>query len=75
MIRADPKPEKPIRLKGKAYKQLQIAVLERDNFTCQKCYCHTDSPPHHILLRSRGGSDILGNLITLCRECHEKEHR
>ena len=66
---------KPIRLKGKAYKDLQIAVLRRDNWQCDECGMYTEAPPHHVIFRSQGGSDTMENLITLCMECHEKEHR
>ena len=67
--------QKPIRLKGKAYKDLQVAVLKRDNFACISCGRHTEAPPHHVIFRSQGGSDTMENMVTLCMECHEKEHR
>lgn len=74
----DPKPT-TLRLYDWAYKRLQIAVLERDSFTCQKCGQHTTAPPHHKRKRSRGGSDTMENMITLCGpleiDCHAKEHR
>jgi len=84
MIRANPKPV-TIRLKSAAYKRLQIAVLERDFFTCQKgvtfkpeekrCGQHTAAPPHHKIKRSQGGSNTMENLVALCVKCHDKEHR
>ena len=79
-----------IRLKGKAYKKLQYAVLERDGFACRgiikygerqglwaerRCGVNTYAPPHHVIKRSQGGSDTMDNLITLCTDCHTKEHR
>ena len=73
-IRPDPKPT-TIRKGGRAYRQLQVLVLRRDNFTCQKCGRHTLAPPHHIIKRSQGGSDTMDNLVTLCMDCHEREHR
>ncbi len=70
---------KPIRLSRHKFKQLQWEVLERDDFTCQKCECHTMAPPHHIIFLSQGGSDTLENMITLCgpleNDCHRKVHR
>jgi len=69
---------KVVRLKDKAYKALQMAVLERDNFTCQACGRRTKNSPHHIIYRSHLGSDTLGNMITLCgpleNDCHRKIH-
>jgi 5-methylcytosine-specific restriction endonuclease McrA len=26
---------------------------------------------HHLVPRSRGGDDTLGNIVPLCRRCHE----
>lgn len=69
---------KPIRLAGKKKKTLQLAVLERDNYTCQQCRTFTYNAPHHVIYRSRGGSDTLENMITLCgpleNDCHRKLH-
>ncbi len=65
---------KPFRLSrgGKPYEQLQIAVLERDDYTCQQCDKWTEAPPHHIQKLSQGGSDTLDNMVTLCTYCHDK---
>ncbi len=50
-------------------------VKERDAYQCQICgdrkgdpYCQLHS--HHIVPRSKGGSDDLENLITICDLCH-----
>ncbi len=73
--------KKPIiRLKrgSKAYKDLQIAVLERDNYACQECGCYTMHSPHHIVFLSQNGSDTMDNMVTLCgffqNNCHRKAH-
>ena len=29
---------------------------------------------HHIIPKSRGGSDSIGNLISICSDCHGKAH-
>jgi len=63
-------------------------ILCRDDFTCQKCgwksrfinkygVTHFSSrglDVHHIQYVSHGGTDHESNLITLCRDCHRKEH-
>lgn len=70
--------KKIVRLKrgGRAYKKLQITVLERDNYTCKECRGYTEAPPHHIIKLSQGGSDTLDNMATLCgpmeNNCHDK---
>lgn len=30
--------------------------------------------PHHVIFKSAGGLDVLNNLITLCRKCHDDIH-
>lgn len=71
----NPQPKnKSVRISRIMMKKLQKEVLIRDNFICQECGCHTESPPHHIIFLSQGGSDTAGNLITLCMTCHAEKH-
>ncbi len=76
-VKSYPK-NKRITLTGKARKELAEKVWNRDNYTCQCPYCTgesmIDSYPHHIIRRSRHGSDALENLITLCMSCHADVH-
>lgn len=57
------------------FNNTKVFVLHRDNYTCQKCK-KTKIPlqVHHIIFRSRGGSDRSENLITLCVKCHSDVH-
>ena len=52
-------------------------ALIRDRHECQHCHgksgCKT-LHVHHIQYRSQGGTDAVGNLITLCEDCHNKLH-
>ena len=51
------------------------AVLHRDKYTCQCCgkkNCKLEV--HHIIFKSRGGTNDEENLITLCKECHDGVH-
>lgn len=48
-------------------------VFKRDKFSCVYC----GSPAlyvHHITSKSRGGTDELSNLVSICVPCHEKLH-
>lgn len=57
------------------YSSRRKAVLHRDNYTCQCCgkkNCQLQT--HHIIFRSRGGTDDENNMITLCKECHKGVH-
>lgn len=68
---------------GKGYQEgdaagfynVKAAVLSRDNYTCQICG-EKDSKleVHHIQFRSKGGSNMMDNLVTLCRDCHKQIH-
>ena len=37
---------------------------------CGSAFCDI----HHIIPKSQGGKDDIGNLISLCRSCHDKAH-
>jgi 5-methylcytosine-specific restriction endonuclease McrA len=49
-------------------------VLKRDNYTCQICGSRKNLEAHHLVPRSRGGSNVVENGITLCKECHKAVH-
>lgn len=54
-------------------RSLRFVVLNRDGFRCRYC---GDEPSHkklevdHIVPRSKGGSDIIENLVTACFDCN-----
>lgn len=57
------------------YASRREAVLHRDNYTCQCCgKKHTRLEVHHIIYRSKGGTDDEKNLIALCKKCHDAVH-
>lgn len=57
------------------YSSRRAAVLHRDKYTCQICGAkHTRLEVHHIIFRSKGGTDDEKNLITLCEDCHAAIH-
>jgi 5-methylcytosine-specific restriction endonuclease McrA len=65
---------RPTALSQDENNDLRRAVLRRDRWHCQKCGSTTNLEVHHQQLRSHGGTDVLDNLITLCRNCHAKIH-
>ena len=71
------------KLEGREYqtsdfkgKNRRAKVLWRDRYTCQKCKSTIKKlNTHHIIMRSKGGTDTIGNLITLCEDCHDDLHK
>lgn len=55
-------------------------VYKRDNFRCQNCGAvggnkgDTGLHAHHIVPKSRNGTNNLSNLKTLCKACHNAVH-
>lgn len=50
------------------------SVLKRDKYTCYRCDKTLEAiklSVHHVVPRSKGGSNELNNLITLCNPCHD----
>ena len=46
---------------------------EVDRNTCVLCF-NPANHPHHIILKSAGGSDERDNLAPLCGSCHTRVH-
>jgi 5-methylcytosine-specific restriction endonuclease McrA len=55
---------------------VRAAVLARDRHRCATTGCGSTSflEVHHVLPRSRGGSNKAENLVTLCSRCHAFVH-
>jgi len=54
----------------------KAVVLSRDAFTCQYCGCRvtmTSGTRDHVFPRSRGGRDILGNVVAACEPCNRRK--
>ena len=53
------------------YETVKQYVLARDNYTCQVCHHKGGKLKiHHIIYRSKGGTNRPDNLITVCSNCH-----
>lgn len=57
------------------YYDVRYFVFARDNYTCQVCKKQNKIlNTHHLLYKSKGGSDRADNLITVCTDCHSPEN-
>ncbi len=79
MPRQEKSLEKPKRvmLVGDGYRQLVERVFQRDKWTCRNPFCQSmrNLTSHHLKKRSQLGGDEMGNLITLCVQCHDAVER
>jgi HNH endonuclease len=56
---------------NKNWHKIREQVLERDKYICQTCLNVTERlAAHHVIPRSKNGSDSLDNLTTVCNTCH-----
>jgi 5-methylcytosine-specific restriction endonuclease McrA len=67
-------PKTKLDIERDQYLELRSKILLRDNFKCQECGYYKHLEVHHIIPRSKGGSDDPENLVTLCQRCHDKKH-
>ena len=58
----------------KAYRIRSQQAMERDNYRCVRCGSLDGLQAHHIISRSRGRSDLMSALQTLCCRCHQQQH-
>lgn len=56
-----------------SYLQYRDVVFSRNNNMCVKCATDNDLTIDHIVPVSRGGTNDLWNLQTLCRSCNSKK--
>jgi 5-methylcytosine-specific restriction endonuclease McrA len=54
--------------------EITAKVRARDGHKCGNCGSTTNLDVHHIVPKSRGGTNELSNLRTLCHDCHKKIH-
>ncbi|MBF0259120.1 MAG: HNH endonuclease [Desulfamplus sp.] len=57
------------------HKNFKQACLVRDKFKCRVCGVESSLQCHHVKPRTKGGTDKLSNLMTLCELCHDRHHK
>jgi hypothetical protein len=71
-------PEEPVsrkkKSKRKTRREIREAVISRDK-CCTVCGKTSGLEVHHVIYRSKGGTDDMGNLVTLCKSCHAEKHK
>lgn len=60
-------------LKSPAWHQKRQQTLQRDNYACIECGCHTNLNVHHIRYTNIF-NEPLADLLTLCSDCHKTLH-
>ena len=76
MVKSKLKLRKYAGLEMSEYFELRSAIFWRDDFTCLRCdkrFANRKSllSIHHLVPRSKGGSNDPTNLVTLCNPCHD----
>lgn len=57
--------------RGSSWDILRKKVIKRDNNRCTNCGRSSNLTVDHKVPLSLGGSNIMSNLTTLCKDCHE----
>jgi RNA-directed DNA polymerase len=57
---------------GEDWTAAKEQALERSNGKCEVCGTDQEVEVHHVKARKRGGTNVLKNLIPLCRTCHRR---
>ncbi len=61
-------------LKSKEWDKKRKSTLKRDNYTCQKCGSKSKKLEVHHSTYDRIYKEIPKDLISLCVDCHKREH-
>ncbi|MFH1134398.1 MAG: HNH endonuclease signature motif containing protein [Nanoarchaeota archaeon] len=60
---------------GPDWNDVRRGVYRRDKFACQGCgKTNVKLYAHHKRPLSKGGTNDAGNIESLCRRCHAREH-
>ena len=60
------------------WRMLSYRHRHRDKYTCNLCRKRDETcrvlQSHHIVFRSRSGTNYAANIVVLCLNCHQKQH-
>lgn len=65
---------KAARDRERNWQRIRAQAFARDGYLCRVCQKNRPFDGHHVLARSLGGKDEIGNVISVCRRCHEDIH-
>ena len=60
-------------LESSHWDTVRLARLKKDGYRCQICGSAKNLCVHHLTY-DRMGHELMDDLLTLCRDCHEKVH-
>ena len=64
-----------VRQPSRGWGRLRRRALDRDGWRCVRCESPIDLEIHHKRALANGGEPMaLGNVETLCRDCHIDQH-
>ena len=59
-----------------SFTNMRYFIMARDNYTCKQCGAkNVPFQVHHKIERNQGGTNVPNNLVTLCKNCHDKHHK
>ena len=61
-------------LRSAKWASLKREILMRDNFKCRCCNSTSSLEIHHVSYIGLGGNELIADLITLCKKCHQYQH-
>jgi hypothetical protein len=68
-VQPDPRPARRLRASHRDWEEIRADFAGQ---CCVACSSAGQLELHHILPRSQGGSDVVENLVVICRSCHTK---
>ena len=62
-------------LKSEAWKRKRYVVLKRDNWKCVYCGAQATQVHHKKYAKTNIGKEPIEWLVSVCRECHDAQHK